>query len=60
MLPFTLERGLLPLELKTPAFAPLFQLPPELNDAISALCLRLAVDGFEPAAEHLANFHNEP
>ena len=25
------ERGLLPLRLNTPAFAPLFQLPPQLN-----------------------------
>jgi hypothetical protein len=31
MLAFTLERGLLPLELNTPAFAPLFQLPPRLK-----------------------------
>lgn len=31
MLPFELERGLLPFELNTPALAPLFQLPPRLK-----------------------------
>lgn len=31
MLPFAFERGLLPLELNTPALVPLFQLPPRLK-----------------------------
>ena len=29
MLPFEFDRALLPLELNTPAFVPLFQLPPQ-------------------------------
>lgn len=32
MLPFEFDRGLLPFELNTPAFVPLFQLPPRLKD----------------------------
>lgn len=36
MLAFELERELLPFELNTPAFAPLFQLPPRLKHRHSA------------------------
>ena len=36
MLPFAFDRGLLPFELKTPALAPLFQLPPRLKHRHSA------------------------
>lgn len=32
MLAFEFDRGLLPFELKTPALAALFQLPPRLKD----------------------------
>ena len=61
MLPLELERGLLPLTLtlKTPAFAPLFQLPPQLkarNDSHPMIVGLLL--GFQQAADHLADLHD--
>lgn len=43
MLSLTLERGLLRLELNTPAFAPLFQLPPRIRQRSSLIPFMKAV-----------------
>ena len=59
MLALELERALLPLTLKTPAFAPLFQLPPQLkarNDSHPMIVGLLL--GFQQAADHLADLHD--
>lgn len=60
MLPLELERALLPLTLKTPAFAPLFQLPPQLKARSDShpMAIGLLYFGFQQSADHLSDLDN--
>lgn len=55
MFVFEFERALFRFKAKTPAFAPLFQLPPRLGSRSSHITRAPFLQALEPAANHAAD-----
>ena len=53
---FTFERSLFTLSMNTPAFEPLFQLPPRIGRRYIVLSPYFLAGRFYPAANHATNF----